>query len=532
MQGQPWFAVIAMVTVLGWANVAAAEQEVSMQQQLTYLDSAPYEIEYTTPYFSRLHDYPDLAAMLRAYRDNLLALASSANMQCFRVREPFALPIEHRLTMQHITMADGTQLQMPDVMAGRRQTDALRARNDGFCFHQPLSDAAKPPQSVTAELSARVPEQLLTFEFNRDDVGSTHTQHGYAVTLVAMGAHSYGVQVKTRGEGGNDQSGYTLVGEAQASNQRWLRQRTAQTYASGDSARETTHAFAFHGAVEHARVRLMVYASKGDEHGASVVQTVDIPFHGELAQTTEFESINALPTIDVAGPVLNHRPEVRAEASDLDAARMATAIEIRRRQLSPQSDPAIRHPEQLFLHYPSVQSDVFIGIFERFSAQGVANSVKFFDASGELIQPATDLSEIVRFNVSRLEFAPRELAQPPARLQATVTVRTAPEMQQQAYARDALPPGVSMSANRIVIDYAVFQPEEMQDVSARRVDRRNQVFAKDSEGRYLAEIGLLTQIRQGAEPVDVYYFYGEPQWFAIWYQGELKDVEFVLDSAL
>lgn len=55
---------------------------------------------------------------------------------------------------------------------------------------------------------------------------------------------------------------------------------------------------------------------------------------------------------------------MNASYVDLSAEAMHDEIEIRQRNIT--HDPGIKHPKQVFFHYPAVQSDLFIHIFERY----------------------------------------------------------------------------------------------------------------------------------------------------------------------
>lgn len=537
------------------------------------LDSAPYEIEYTTPHFERLDDYPDFAALTAAYLNNFVAKPTSSGMQCFQVNEPFILPFAHSLEMETLIMADGEVLQMPDLFAGRRQTAELRSRGDAFCFLKPESKASDPPKFITAEFFTHVPDKLVHFEFSRDDIGATKTEDGYAVTLLEMNDNSYAVQVAMSSGGEMTLQAQDIVGEAKAENGQSIRPRTSLNYSADfylrmqalmDDLIERAHAddlqveeipeqikalqqkiaqensahvfkaFAFHGAVNDVQVTLVHRdsdtsegdSSEGNSSEGEIQQRLQIPFYSEFLPTAKDVEIETLPEITVPGPVFNYQPAVRAEHIDLSLEEMTDEIEIRHRRIS--SDPSITHPAQIFLHYPHVQSDRFIWLFDRYGDFS-ADNVQFLNEEGEQIAVTVNQDELALFTVSRLEYDPEQLPEKPARIQAMVSVQTAPDIQKQSYARDELPEGVYLTGNRLAIDYAIFEPVEMEDVDQRRVERRNQVFAKDANGRYLAEVASMTQSRESGQPIDLYYFYGEPEFFEIWYRGPVKTINFEFD---
>lgn len=529
-------------------------------------DSAPYEIEYTTARLERLTDYADVNDMAAAYLKNFVARSISRNGQCFQVRPPFTFPFAHRLHMQTLTMTDGETLQMPDILSGRRQTPELRDRGDSVCFEQSRADNAAMPATVKAEFSTRLPDELVMFEFKREDVGMTQRRAGYAVTLLEMNNYSYAIEVdgsamNEPGIGSDD-----IIGEALADNGRFIQRRVtdkvrAEDYRrmdelmedligraarsrlsieevdkeiealrkeiKGEQGTAVFQAFAFHGAVETARITLL----HSDGAQAEVKHSLEVPFYSLLLTEVEEIAVDNLPELVVPGPVYNYHPAVRADRVDLTVADMSEAIEIRHRNISPQHDPGVAYPAQLFFHYPDVQSDRFIQLFDRYGSLEPGD-VEFFSEDGQPITLPDGGHDLLRFTVSRLEFNPHSFPQLPERVRATIPVLTAPDMIKKRYSRDELPAGVRLDGNRLSIDYAVFNPDEVEDTSARRVERRNQVFGKDAEGRYLAEVATMTQPRHAGEPVDLYYFYGEPEVFEIWYRGEMKTIGFEVDIEL
>ncbi|RUO26521.1 hypothetical protein CWE09_07385 [Aliidiomarina minuta] len=541
-------------------------------------NSKPYEIEFTQPQLQRLSDYPDIGAMTEAYLQSLLALTGSDYGECsldsdrqgFRLHEGFAFPFPHHIEYSQMVLDNGEALSLSDTGNGQQQSADVIQRRDSYCFTAPRSESEPKPVTVSAEFFAELPQDVLEFEFSAADVGKSIVQNGYKVTLVELNEYSYVLEVNAADGTTTALQDEHVIAEAVTADGQYIKKRVTNRQRGDNTERVNVllqdliarakkgelelaearselaslkegfaedqgtalySAHAFHGPVDKARVTLLV----GSEYNQEMQQDLDLPVYAftPSAQTEEL-NLDAFPEIALTAPVYNHSTGVRAIDTDLDAQQMATQIEIRQRRIALHSDPSLTFPAQVFLYYPQVQSDLFINIFERYKAPA-ASDVQFFDEQGTPLTVEADDDSgnkaAFHFTVSRLEYDPDRFSAKPARLKAIIPVLTAPDMIKDSYPKEQLPAGVRLNGNQLIIDYAEFEAREMEDISSRFVERRNQVFVKDSQG-YLAEIDNMTLSRQNGQPVDVYYFYGEPEIFEVWYRGETTEVPFALDIGL
>lgn len=539
--------------------------------ELLTLNSAPYEVEYSASALARLSDYENSQLMSDAFLDSLLAVEGKNYYECkrysekhgFELRKGFSFPFSHRLKFSELVLASGEELRIPELAKGEMETKDIVRRGDTYCVPALAKKDAAQPVTVKGEFYTELPEKLVQFELTAKDIGKVQEKNGYRVTLVQMDDFSYAVEVDAGSNPNRTLRKHDILGQARAANGRYVRHRLTdktpmENYrkvqsllgelidkAENHNLTETEArnelsdlnkrlaaddtplygAFAFHGPVDTAEVTILA----GGEERKKVEKTIELPIYRFGSETAAQQAgLNELPTVKETLPIYNHRPEVIADFVDLNAKTMHDEIEIRRRSIS--HDPGIKHPNQVFLHYPTVQSDLFIHIFDRYGVPAAEN-ITFLDANGEPLQSSDGSDSAFRFTVSRLEYDPEQFAAVPARLKATIPILTAPNMIKENYSKDELPEGVRLEGNKLIIDYAEFTPGDIQDVSSRMVKRRNQVFAKDSKG-YLAEIAMHSIPREKQEPVDVYYFYGKPESFEIWYQGETQPVDFEFDIKL
>ncbi|MCP1337991.1 hypothetical protein NJR55_00165 [Idiomarina sp. M1R2S28] len=536
------------------------------------LDMKPYEIEYSTSVLARLNDYDDSQTMSDAFLSSLLAVKRTDLMECrrysnghgFALRKGFSFPFAHELTFDALVLDNGEKLRIPDFTKGEMETRDIVRRGDAYCVPALDNKSASQPTAIKGEFSTELPEKLIQFELTADDVGKTQDKDGYRITLVEMNDYSYVIEVDVKTPPQTTLRKQDIIGEAKAKNGRYIRNRITDRIpvknyervesllgklinkaANGnlnkseaqkalndlnkrmaeDESSTLYSAFAFHGPFETAEVTILA----GGESGKDVKQALELPVYS-FAQKAPAKQIDfdALPTVKATLPIYNGGSEVNASYVDLSAEAMHNEIEIRQRNIT--HDPGIKHPKQVFLHYPTVQSDLFIHIFDRYDIAD-SSDVQFFDADGKPVTVIDDKNSAFRFTVSRLEYDPELFTAPPTRVRANISVLTAPNIIKDNYAKNDLPAGVSLEENKLTIDYAEFTPREIEDADSRRVQRRNHVFVKDSQG-YLAEISTLSLPRQDGKPVDVYYFYGQPESFEIWYKGETETVDFELDVEL
>ena len=536
------------------------------------LDMKPYEIEYSTSVLARLSDYNDYQAMSAAFLSSLLAVKRMDLMECrrysdghgFALRKGFSFPFANELKLDALVLDNGEKLHIPDFTKGEMETRDIVRRGEAYCVPALGNKSAPQPTAIKGEFSTDLPEKLIQFELTADDVGKTQDKDGYRVTLIEMNDYSYVIEVDVKTTSETTLRKQDIIGEAKAKNGRYIRNRIIDRVpmknyervesllgelinqaANGnlnkseaqkalddlnermgkDESSTLYSAFAFHGPLETAEVTILA----GGESRKEVKQTLEFPVYS-FAQKAPAKQIDfdELPTVKTTLPIYNGDSEVNASYVDLSAEAMHDEIEIRQRNIT--YDPGIKHPKQVFLHYPTVQSDLFIHIFDRYDIAD-SSDVQFFDADGEPVTGIDDKNSAFRFTVSRLEYDPELFSAPPTRVKANISVLTAPNIIKENYAKNDLPTGVNIEGNKLIVDYAEFTPREIEDVESRLVQRRNHVFAKDSQG-YLAEISTLSLPRQDGKPVDVYYFYGHPESFEIWYKGETKSVDFELDLEL
>lgn len=554
------------------------------------------QFEYTQPWLLRLEDYADFNELTDTYVQSLLAFSSHEHPQCMRysdyhgftLSQGFELPFRHDLYFSQMIFEDGTSLEMPDVANNQRETADLVHTDAGYCFKAPFTEDDPQPATIRGELHLDLPTALLEFEFTADDVGKTVEQEGYLVTLLEFENGRYVIEVDAKEDTPMNFGNRDILAEAVDAHGNYIAwrateraptnrpqridevladlfQRAEQGTLDEDQARSELEALrdtlreeqgrklflgrVFNGIVDKARVTLMVYT----EESESVSHELELPVHNfPHPLKVDNGNLDALPQIPPTAPVYSTREEHKLPIVELDDALMQERIRTTQWHEEGEGfDPDREHSGQISWFYPPVQSDLFMKKEERAGALHVLGTFEFYNAQGERVEarePNENESEVVAFEYKpgnqgigvvysrrfgQLDYSPELFSETPVRVKGTLPMIVAPNLIKDSFAKDELPAGITLNGNQLIIDYAVFEPREVAEVRDDRTERRNQVFAKDSQG-YLAEIMKQTYFNNQPQrtPVDVYYFHGQPQSVEIWYKGRTTVVDYEFDFEL
>lgn len=562
------------------------------------------KVEYTQPEFFHFNQYSDRDAIIEAYLQSMVAVNSWKHLSCmqysneqgFTLKPGFEFPFRYSLTYTNMIFDNGDTLGFPEYasfpdMANNKQAlgDIVDTREE-FCFTEARDGKSPRPVAVKGEFYAELPEQIITFELNAEDVGETLERDGFLINVLEFGEDYYVVEISTE-DGtapaklfGNED----VLAEAVTANGDYLAWRStrrrpmSEVYQENDLLEEVIEKAkqgnidleavkkdfeawqkdskearagkiylgrAFNGQVDKGLLTLLVYGEESQKVERELeLPVLDLPY----SRTYEI-SLGDIPEIELTAPVYNDRLPVTASRTELNAQEISdlmTLLHFRGYEFDDPKKQDVETPGVIRWFYPNVQSDVFIESGNRVAASAMVGH-KFFDENNEPVQDAaevelkksgslenTDLESIefaYDFKAHSIDYYPKRFTTKPARFKAALPVLIAPNLTKESYAKDELPQGVSLKGNRLIIDYAEFEPRETIKRKAYETDRRrNEVFVKDSRG-YLKEITRQSFVYahgRNKPPVDVYYFYGEPETFEVWYMGEAKFIDYDVDIDL
>lgn len=556
------------------------------------------KVEYTQPEFFHLNQYSDRDAMTEAYLQSLVAVNSwdhdacmrYSNEQGFTLNPGFEFPFRYWLTYTDMVLDNGDTLSFSSTANGEPGSGDIIDMRKEFCFAEARSEKSPRPVAVKGEFYAELPEQIVNFELSAEDAGNTLEKEGFLVKVLEFSEDYYVVEISI--EDGTDPAklfkNEDILAEAVTDGGDYLASRATQrepmseVYQENDLLEEAIAkakkgnvdleavkkefeawqkdvkevragkiylARAFNGQVDKGLLTLMVYGEESQKVERKLeLAVLDAPY----SRTYQID-LDELPELETTAPVYNDRLPVtasRAELTEQEIADSMALLHFPGYEFEKQKQQGIEPTGVINWFYPNVQSDVFIESGNRVAASAMAGH-KFFDENNEPVQDAaevelkksgnlknTDLGNIefaYDFKAHSIEYYPERFTAKPVRFKAALPVLIAPNLTKESYAKDELPQGVSLNGNRLIIDYAEFEPRETIKRKAYEQERRrNEVFVKDSKG-YLKEIkrqSLLFAHGRNEPPVDVYYFYGEPETFEIWYTGDVKMVDYKVDIDL
>lgn len=570
------------------------ERAIYFREMRLSIFSTGYDFHYTLPQLYRLNDYASTDEMTDAYLQSLLAISSFDHRECMRysgeqgfaLQEGFLFPFRHSLNYSQMLFDDGDIQQLSDIADRQPATAASTFMGDHYCYTGTFGENEAQPVAVIGEFHAEFPQRILEFEFTAADVGSPVEQDGYIVTLLEFDENRYAIEIDAvegqRMAFGNQD----ILAEAVTANgeyiswQGWqaterqpparvrrinellddLIQRAERGSVDSATARTELEALrdtfneeqgrtlylgrAFSGRVDKAIVTLMVYSDDGE----GVAHDLKLPVYSfPDSQVADEANLSALPEIPITAPVYHERAELRTSRVELNAQEMEDLIEATTWPGMPAEDgePGSEQPAQVSWYYPSVQSDLFIEKSMRMLIFGVYK-IDFYDENDQLVEDpelANIETEIPAyefalgtieypFMAARLLYYPERFTGKPARVKGVIPVLVSTEFK-ESYAKNELPPGITLNGNQLIVDYAQLDALGLMGIKEKSPERRNPVFVKDSQG-YLAEMTRKTVSYRGAgqSEVDVYYFYGEPETVEIWYQGEITTLDYEYDIKL
>lgn len=518
----------------------------------------PRNTAYTTAKLTRLNDYSSIDELTEVFLANQIAATTYRDRSCVWPREPFTYPFHHRLTWTAIRLDNGEATELPNHFSGSSYNAEIEysgARNT-FCYRDPLGPDQPVPVALVGEFSVQLPQKLIQFDFSRSDIDQSQSKDGYTVTLVEANDFSYAIEVSSSNGELPSLGSKDIIGEALDETGKYLAHTGTRTGRSElyeasdvivddliDRAVEGTLTeaqidqrfdemqnelnekygnrlhkhFFFSGSVKTARITLLDKEAKQ----TPFKQRLDLPIRNlarrQPAPSVDLDTLERIPTLL---PVYDHSIQNKVE---LNADEMKTAIDIRQNEISTD----LQYSALVTLYYPRVQSDRFLGIFDRYQKPG-ADDIVFLNAEGTAIDLPSDDPDYYRFMVSRIEYNPGHFPEKPVRLSATVPVVTTPNLTKKSHRRNNLPDGVRIVDNMIIIDRAVFKPASNNESS----EKTHLFFAKSADQRYLSKVTDLHFPRTEGPGVDVTYYNGLPEIFEVWHRGDTKTVEYQVDLNL
>lgn len=478
------------------------------QRSEDMLREPPAQTVLATSRLAVIGDYADAGRLADVYAAGVVGVLNARGD--IGVVEPFVLPYPHTFNWSAIRFLDGGVVPTRPS-AGAGVAISVQKQGQLLTISQPDGQQGLP-ESLDGELSIALPKATPHADFTRAALGKPRRLGDYAFTLQAMDDHSVTIGVTQNGGGAprgfssdaviieaRDAAGQVLLNHLRlwdtrdqlARGLRQFDQLSAQAAAGQltvpdtatllaragfkDANGQLVARFGFKGKIASVRVTLLV---PGGPTLTRRLSASVLP----LGQTLEGVGLTPLT---LAGSVYDHdTPRLRPDIEPRAVAASVSVALVRR-----DDKPVIR------FGYPDVLSDRFIPNATRFGLADAA-SITFLDARGRPIDARE--GEAYERVQDGFAFDPRRFPVMPVRAKGRLSVLNMATIERKPLPLDALPPGVAINDNLVLLDPARL-PEARQDLI---------LNATDASGGTLREVGRIGLTGADGNAQVAYYFQG------------------------
>lgn len=511
-----------------------------------------------------LADYVSPEAMADAFLNSLQVLSSAQDHSSWMIYWGFDLPFDYELQLPYAQLRNDQRIAMPMVPGltdGPDQTVDIQRFSPLFQLRSRPQQREREVASLGGQFQADLPLGVYNVDFTDQDLNKTQRVGGYLMTLTDLEPSRFSVHIKRdpdyageplaplrdgdlRGLGKTadgrlvEQIASTRFNAAYLPTLNdWINARIADAvaadaeqpidldvweqqlqalesslnYASEDVLQEgVTVTYATFGYMQAGRITLLQYP----ETPQRVQRELRIPVQFWSSRWPHpIKAFDELPITAPAGPVYDGHWELE----ELPVEAMAEALLSNfTTHLDDFSKAETEQLEEIAFKYPSVMTDLLT------SAQRIGTpqleSVQFFDQDGEpLAVPGSD--DAVSVDTGKLLYRPYEFERWPYRVTLTLPVTRVDGFQRERFHLDALPTGVYVQGNRLVMaDSAV------PDGSA--------LVVGDDHG--VLKLMARSTVSLESDPQQAYeaaLYYGEPRWVEMWSKQDVSEhmVEITVD---
>lgn len=513
----------------------------------------PSETSYDENPFLWIDDYKNPSDMLANYINGIIAFTYNEYLLGdIDITMPFAYPFDNQFVWSDVTLADGTHIPIsnsfditpPDAHVYNGGTDiSVVPSASGYTIDTPL------PINLNGILKISAPKEMIHMELTKSDLGDAFEFGEYKIELNELKGHMALVKVKRLDGNIIMDDPIQLIIAAKDTTGQYL---DSSGWSSGPSNAYLDEMLTIlpdlivaieNGAIEEGEVdanfekRVKSLENKyGHEYYQQKmfqgnIDTLEIVFAGapKMEDIAIELSIHEESDHDYDTPLKIRHIPVQSIAYDhsLDFI-VANNPPI---DLSPQdiSDQIIISPvrgyegyeSNVYFTYPkqlasNLYMDFHLGFMtsdhDRYDFE--ESTITFYDASGEIIKG--DLP--YEFIIDRLEFETAGFPTPPVRATGQFNVNLMPDMTIKTYPANALPEGVKITDNMLIIEG----------------NHKSKMFAIDNEGRplqnFYSEIFHYSDINTPKQTV--IYHYGNPSAILVVSEGETTSVPYNFDIDL
>lgn len=501
------------------------------QRQALVLDRPPEEARHSLDANALIEQYPDLSIAAQRWLGSLFFknYPRQASASTLIIGSPFIrdYPVKPlfpaTLDWDSASLADGRVIALGNTVA-ETGVSLIKVNPGVFELHdrqkgQPAPDSEHRPPVVAlnGHVEIVIPSQVQVFSFSPKDVGSTRTQGNLSVTLLKVGPYSaefelhnsaaLAPELSERGLDplviqAQDRDGNYLKAEGsieKAPQQRAFEDQQLQTllqqpsYDPGFFDRQRQQLAAFHRG-QASRYKKQYFSG---ELASLKVTALDFSAAKVERQTLKTAVDTFAPTL--VGKTLQPMPAtavVYDERIAEQTGRYAMSEEEHRRSVKVQS-------ELVSVRYARIRFHSDLPFDWKIPGRPIDRKVDFYTQDklgrhGDLMDVSPNVYDVDPYE-GWISYSPADFRREPAFAKGTMTL-IHPKVEKTLYPVDALPPGMRLQGNALILESKPFPKE------------RWRFFARDSQGRYLRKIHQVSHLDKayGSAMFDVQYYYGEP----------------------
>jgi len=511
----------------------------------------PKDTVYDENPFVILNDYGSTSDLANNYLDGIIVEKdeSRGDKIELKLHYPYALPFAQKTSWKSVKFNDKSSTDIIEdennSLISRQVVRTNWNNEEGFDILYPdeKSYSAKPV-SLNGSVEAQVPKGILKFTFASNERGDTKEQNGIKVKLAKVKGHAVSIEVENpnKTDPAIDTEKMDLVTILATDKTKKFLHQSGSSSGSGEMLdyykkllnevvenpekvanleknldeeqrkydekhkNMSYYSAYFKGTVEDVVIYVMDYSK------ATVLKkNFSLPVYSFKAKergynsTAPYQEVFDIPTYATAyDPAV---AKLLSTKSELSAGELGSKIKIDQSSMTYTTSSGDKEKWRVSFEYPELMSSFFIDNISRYEG---AKEVAFFEEQdGKQISIPKDSIDygngefngtvpVVEFNRSSLNFIPKGMLAEAKYVKGVMQINLA-EISKAIYRIDKLPPGITVSGNKVMVDEAIIKDKIL-------------IYPKNTSGRYLKKITSVSFSRGDnfGPHIKADYYYGKP----------------------
>ncbi|QDW24726.1 hypothetical protein FFJ24_007825 [Pedobacter sp. KBS0701] len=511
----------------------------------------PKDTVYDENPFLILKDYGSTGDMASNYLDGILVEKdeSRGDKIELKLHYPFALPFAQKTSWKSVKFNDNSSTDIIEdennSLISRQVVRTNWNNEEGFDILYPDEKSySADPVSLNGSVEAQIPKAILKFTFAGNERGDTKEQHGIKVKLASVKGHAVSIEVENpnKTDPAVDTEKMDLVTILATDKTKKFLHQSGSSSGSGEMfdfykkllnevvdnpekvgtlqkdldeeqrkydekhKNRSYYSAYFKGTVEDVVIYVMDYSKATIRK-----KNFSLPVYSFKAaergynSTAPYQEVFDIPTYATAyDPAVDKLLSTKPE---LYAGEIGNKIKIDQSSMTYTTPSGDQEKWRVSFEYPELMSSFFINNISRYED---AKEVAFFEEQdGKQISIPKDSIDygngefngtvpVVEFNRSSLNFVPKGILAKAKYVKGVMQLNLA-EISKASYRIDQLPPGITVSGNKVMVDEAIIKDKIL-------------IYPKNTSGRYLKKITSASFSRGDnfGPHIKADYYYGKP----------------------